>query len=122
MGILDAIVVDEQYREQVLTPVKGCEDHYLFAGKTQAEKSLLDVLELNEEVNDIFSNQRLTKILSSIAYGGENDVSVSEDGSYHMGVLAGTVTGEYEAGYLGSKARERHRLAKIEECKNLYWC
>ena len=119
MGILDAIVVDEQYREQVLTPVKGCEDHYLFAGKTQAEKSLLDVLELNEEVNDIFSNQRLTKILSSIAYGGENDVSVSEDGSYHMGVLAGTVTGEYEAGYLGSKARERHRLAKIEECKNL---
>lgn len=119
MGILDAIVVDEQYREQVLTPVKGCEDHYLFAGKTQAEKSLLDVLELNEEVNDIFSNQRLTKILSSIAYGGENEVSVSEDGSYHMGVLAGTVTGEYEAGYLGSKARERHRLAKIEECKNL---
>lgn len=46
-------------------------------------------------------------------------MSVSEDGSYHMGVLAGTVTGEYEAGYLGSKARERHRLAKIEECKNL---
>ena len=79
----------------------------------------MDVLELNEEVNDIFSNQRLTKILSSIAYGGENEVSVSEDGSYHMGVLAGTVTGEYEAGYLGSKARERHRLAKIEECKNL---
>ena len=46
-------------------------------GKTQAEKSLLDVLELNEEVNDIFSNQRLTKILSSIAYGGDEDVVMS---------------------------------------------
>lgn len=118
MGILDAIVVDEQYRQQVLTPVKGCEDHYLFAGKSPAEKSLLDVLDLNEEVNDIFSNQRLTGILSNIAYDGEDMVSVSADGSYHVGVLAGTVTGEYQAGYLGTKARERHRLAKIEECKS----
>ena len=29
MGILDAIVVDEQYKEQVLVPAKGCEDCYL---------------------------------------------------------------------------------------------
>lgn len=34
-----------------------------------------------------------------------------------MGVLAGTVTGEYEAGFLGTKAREKHRQAKIEECR-----
>ena len=40
-------------------------------------------------------------------------ITVAEDGTYRMGVLAGTVTGEYEAGYLGTKARERHRQAKI---------
>ena len=34
-----------------------------------------------------------------------------------MGVLAGTVTGEYEAGFLGTKARERHRQAKMEACR-----
>lgn len=117
MGILDAIVVEEQYKEQVLVPVKGCEDHYLFAGKPAEGKSLLDVLELNENVNDIFSNQRLTGILSNISYGGEEMVSITSDGTYHMGVLTGTVTGEYQAGYLGVKARERNRLVKIEECK-----
>ena len=70
MGILDALVIDEQYKEQVLHLKQGCEDRYLFSCKNvqkelQPGKSLLDVLELNEEVNDIFSNQRLTGILGS---------------------------------------------------------
>ena len=77
MGILDALVIDEQYKEQVLHLEQGCEDHYLFSCKNgqkdiQSERSLLDVLELNEEVNDIFSNQRLTGILGSIAYDNES--------------------------------------------------
>ncbi len=116
MGILDAIVVDEQYKDQVLKPVKGCEDHYLFRGKAAEGRSLLDVLDLNENVNDIFLNQRLTEILRDIAYDGENVISVSADGTYHIGVLNGTITGEHQAGYLGTRARERNRLLKIEEC------
>ena len=117
MGILDALVIDEQYKEQVLKQEKGCEDHYLFVGQAAPGRSLLDILELNEEVNDIFSNQRLTGILGSIAYDNESVLSVAEDGTYHMGVLTGTVTGEYEAGFLGTKAREKQRLAKMEECR-----
>ena len=119
MGILDAIVVDEQYRKQVLEPVKGCEDRYLFASKSAPRKSLLDVLELNDEVNDIFSNQRIAGILGSIAYDGDEGISVSEDGTYYMGVLTGTVTGEHEAGFLGTRARERNRQARMAECRNL---
>ena len=32
-------------------------------------------------------------------------------------MLFRSVTGEYEAGFLGTKAREKHRQAKIEECR-----
>lgn len=117
MGILDALVVDEQYREQVLRLAEGCEDRYLFVQKTRADKSLLDVLELNDNVNDIFSNGRITAILQNIAYEGEGAVSVSKDGTYRMGVLAGTVTGQHNAGFLGTRARERNRLDKIRECR-----
>ncbi|MGN0733781.1 MAG: TIGR02680 family protein [Emergencia sp.] len=117
MGILDSLVIDEQYKERVLKQEKGCEDRYLFVGQPAAGRSLLDVLELNEEVNDIFSNQRLTGILGSIAYGDEDIFSVSGDGTYNMGVLTGTVTGEHEAAFLGTRARERHRLTRIEECR-----
>ncbi len=53
---------------------EGCEDRYLFVQKSYSGKSLLDVLELNDSMNDIFSNQRLTGILSGIAYNeGEHD-------------------------------------------------
>lgn len=120
MGILDAVIVEEQYREKVLEPAPGCADKYLFAGKPCKGRSLLDILELNDEVNDLFSNQRITGILQSISYGGGEDasgmLSVSSDGVYGMGVVAGTVTGEHEAGFLGTKARERKRAAMIEEC------
>lgn len=117
MGILDSLVIDEQYKERVVNPEKGCEDRYLFVGQPAVGRSLLDVLELNEEVNDIFSNQRLAGILGSISYGEEDVFSVSGDGTYHMGVLTGTVTGEHEAAFLGTRARERHRQARIEECR-----
>ena len=39
-------------------------------------------------------------------------VSITSDGTYHMGVLTGTVW-EYQAGYLGIKARERNRLVRM---------
>lgn len=117
MGILDALVVEEQYREQVLTQAAGCEERYLFVQSYQPERSLLDVLELNDEVNNIFSNRRLTGILSNIAYEDSGVVSIRKDGSYQLGIINGTITGEYEAGLLGVRARERNRLAKVAECE-----
>ena len=104
MGILDALVVEEQYREQVLTQAAGCEERYLFVQSYQPERSLLDVLELNDEVNNIFSNRRLTGILSNIAYEDSGVVSIRKDGSYQLGIINGTITGEYEAGLLGVRA------------------
>ncbi|MDE7298854.1 MAG: TIGR02680 family protein [Lachnospiraceae bacterium] len=117
MGLLDALVVDEAYREQVLKVDAGCCDRYLFAGEERVEKSLLDVLNFNDSVNDMFETQRIVRILGSIAYGGEATTRISQDGTYRIGVLAGTVTGEHEAGFLGSRAREKNRQAKIAACR-----
>lgn len=117
MGILDAIVVEEQYREQVLTMDKGCCDKYLFSQESLADHSLLEVLELNDEVNNIFFNSRLTNILGNIAYNGCGNTMVSSEGLYQIGVLTGTITGEHEAGFLGTKAREQNRQIKMAACR-----
>lgn len=119
MGMLDAIVVDKQYKDQVLQFTEGCEDHYLFVGEPVKGQSLLGVLEINDEINDLFMNSRLVEILSSIGYDGESVVSITAEGTYRIGVMTGTVSGEHKAAFLGTKARENHRLAKIEECKNM---
>ena len=117
MGILDALVIEESYRDKVMTFAEGCADRYLFAGSPQSGKSLLDILQLNDEVNDIFSNQRLTGILGSIAYDGDWQTAISTDGTYRIGVLSGTITGLHKAAFLGTKAREHTRLARIRACK-----
>ena len=55
--------------------------------------------------------------MENIAYDAEGTTSISSDGIYQLGVITGTVTGEYESGFLGTKAREQNRLAKIAACR-----
>ena len=141
MGILDALVIEEQYRDQVMEADPGCADRYLFVQPHYAEKSLLDVLDLNDSVNDIFMNQRITGILGNIAlserpeeaedagsggsaHTGSADIGTSmtavrPDGSYQIGVVSGTISGEHEAGFIGVQAREKNRQAKIASCREL---
>ncbi len=136
MGILDALVIEEQYRSQVMEADPGCADRYLFVQPHYAEKSLLDVLDLNDSVNDIFMNQRITGILGNIALSerpeeaegagsggsagiGASMTAVRPDGSYQIGVVSGTISGEHEAGFIGVQAREKNRQAKIASCREL---
>ena len=119
MGILDALVIDEAYKDQVLhLDTTGC-DKYLFVQKGHVEQSLLSVLDLNDTVNNLFFNQTITNILGRIAYGGDaqGNTAVTKEGIYQIGVLTGTVTGNYEAGFLGTQARERNRQEKIRLCE-----
>ncbi len=119
MGLLDALVIEECYRDQVLKMDPGCSDHYLFRGNVRAEKSLLDLLDINDSVNNIFFNQQITGILEAIAYGEQETTAIYEDGHYQLGILSGTITGNYEAGFLGTQARERNRQNKIQACLSL---
>lgn len=119
MGILDALVIEEQYREAVQKADPGMCDHYLFVSGERNQNSMIDILDLNDEVNDIFFNQRITGILESIGRGKDGITSVAEDGSYRLGILEGTVTRTYEAGYIGVKARERLRQAEIHRLQTV---
>ena len=122
MGILDALVIDEMYKDQVLQMDPGCCDKYLFVTHDHPDKSLLDVLDLNDLANDIFSNQRITGILAGIGYLSRADIrsgqtAIFKDGTYQIGALSGTISGAYKAGFLGTRAREANRQAKIAACK-----
>lgn len=120
MGILDALIVEESYRDQVLTADgDGC-DRYLFVQKPVAGSSLLDVLQPDNTVNDLMKNHQIVDILRGIAYQEENGVAgtwISQDGVYRIGAVTGTVTGQISASFLGSRTRERHRQEVIRECR-----
>ena len=120
MGLLDALVIEESYREEVLRLDPGACDRYIFVRKNAGKilgKTVLDVLTLNDSVNTVFLNMEMTDILSHISMEGDAETVISADGSWRNGVLAGTISGEYHAGFIGTQARERNRAEKIRVLK-----
>ena len=120
MGLLDALVIEESYREEVLRLDPGACDRYIFvrknAGKTLG-KTALDALTLNDSVNTVFLNMEMTDILGHISMEGNAETVISADGTWRNGLLAGTISGEYHAGFIGTQARERNRAEKIRVLK-----
>ena len=121
MGILDALIVDEQYREQVMRCDPDSCDRYLFSGRTVVEgRNLLDLLQPDDSVADLMRNHQIVSILQGISLGdaeGLSDTCITPEGLYQIGPVSGTVTGSVKASYLGMEARERHRREMIAECR-----
>lgn len=80
------------------------------------------MLDVDNGENDILFYQKISGILASIGFGRSNDPGrtwIDERGNYRLGVLEGTVTGEYHARFIGIRAREQYRKEKIEELETL---
>ena len=73
--------------------------------------------------NDILFYQNISNILSAIGFGDTHaehgDSWIDANGNYRIGVLEGTITGEYQARFIGVRAREKYRKEKIEELTGL---
>ena len=120
MGLRHALVIEENYREEVLRLDPGACDHYIFVRKNAGKilgKTALDMLTLNDSVNTVFLNMEMTDILSHISMEDNAETVISANGSWRNGVLAGTISGEYHAGFIGTQARERNRAEKIRVLK-----
>lgn len=118
MGILDALIISEEYRDKVLELDCGVCDRYIFGDVSHVRENLTKVLDVDNGENDILFYQKISGILSSIGFGRSNDQGrtwIDERGNYRLGVLEGTVTGEYHARFIGIRAREQYRKEKIEE-------
>lgn len=119
MGILDALIVPLEYREQVLNLEGGTCDTYFFHDMSSVKGNLLNALEVAQN-EDILLSQTILNILREIGYEsskGEIHTWIDKDGNYRLGVLEGTITKQYEAKYIGVQAREKYRRQQIEKLK-----
>ena len=119
MGLLDAIIVSPEYKEEIYSMEYGMCDCYIFEDVTHVQNSLLEVLEVDNPNQDILLFQKISNILMGVGYGDiverTQHTWIDERGNFQLGILSGTVTKEKKARYIGTTARQRYRQQKIEE-------
>ena len=114
MGLLDAVIVEETYREQVLHLSEG-KDRYLFSDVNAITEPITKLLEADPQINDIFLSQQITGILESIAGIPSASTYITEDGIYGLGILHGKTMGNKPARFIGYRSRQKYREDKIAE-------
>lgn len=123
MGVLDALLIPEEYREKVYALDPGVCDKYIFSDLSHVRQNLMEVLEVDNAENDILLYQNISHVLSSVGFGGkdaERGASwVDAEGNYRLGVLEGTVTKQYTARFIGVRAREKYREEQTEKYTEL---
>lgn len=135
MGILDALIIPAEYRKQVLSMDGGVCDKYIFSDAEHIKNNLLQVLDVDNGEGDILFYQKIAGVLSTVGWTergceldaeqqentGEKQIPyehhtwIHEQGNYRLGILEGTITGTYEAKYIGTQARERFRKQQMEQ-------
>lgn len=116
MGILDALVVSPDDRERILAMDETVCDRYLFTDARHLQSNLMELFQAEHAEHDIVLTMQIQNLLSGIGYGinGDSSTWIDEKGRYRIGIVEGTVSSEYEAKFVGTTARERHRLACID--------
>ena len=123
-GILDALIIPAEYREQVFSLDPGVCDKYIFDDIVHVKQNMTELLEIDNAENDILLYQNISHILSSIGFGEKTarefgTTAIDLAGNYRIGILEGSITRKYKAKFIGVRARETYRNEKIKEYRAL---
>ena len=77
MGVLDALIISEEYRENVLALDSGVCDKYIFSDVSHVQENLNSVLDVDNGEHDILLYQSISNILSSIGFGRKTEQGTS---------------------------------------------
>ena len=115
MNLLDALIVDIEDKDKILSLDQGLCDRYIFSDVSSVKDNISGILEIDDPNNDILLYQKISKVLSMISYEGIHHTAIDEHGNYQLGIIYGTITGSYQSKYIGRKARQRYRQEQIQE-------
>lgn len=115
MGLLDALVVEEKHKSEVLSMGKGEAERYVFASPEFLSHNLTAFFKV-EETAQPFGKSIIEDVLMSVFVNEtENRFYITEEGYYGMGLLKGKVSGEKSSCYIGQQARKRYRERLLME-------
>mgnify|MGYP000128593562 CR=1 FL=1 len=76
MGVLDALIISEEYREQVYSLDPGVCDKYIFSDVSHVKENLTQILDVDNGEQDILLYHSISNILSAIGFGSRRSRAV----------------------------------------------
>jgi uncharacterized protein (TIGR02680 family) len=116
MGLLDALIIPEKFKDKVNSINEEGADKYLFASANFLTYDLSQFLKIEHIEVEGITCQDVENVLKSILID-ENSSStyIDEKGNYGIGILRGNVSGNYSPKFIGSAARKKYREEQIEK-------
>jgi uncharacterized protein (TIGR02680 family) len=115
MGLLDALILPEAYRNKVMLLDSEGADKYLFSAPKFLMHELSELLKVDSIDVKGISSEDIDNILKSILIDESNESTyINEKGDYSIGILKGKVTKDYIPKFIGTAARKRYREEQIE--------
>ncbi len=115
LGLLDAMVVHEEFREELMRVDPGNKERYIFIDHLSHAYIFDRPLFVPE---DFPGRDSLESRLSELFYGVENRFSIDLNGLYQNFLVEGVVSADYQAKYIGREARKRHREELLKEARS----
>ncbi|WP_207648390.1 SbcC/MukB-like Walker B domain-containing protein [Anaerobranca gottschalkii] len=117
MGLLDALIIPEKYKEEILTADKGGRDKYLFPQPAFLSHNLSQYLKVDQTAIGEITYEDIDLVLQSIQLDESGTTYLDEKGNYGIGIIKGKVAENYSVKYIGESARKKYRLEKISLLK-----
>lgn len=110
MGLLDALIIPEKYKNEILTLDTEGADKYLFSCPKLFNQDLSQLLKPEQLKDKEIPLEDIENILKSIAIAEDVEGTyINEKGDYSIGLVKGKVTSFYVSKFIGSSARNRYR-------------
>lgn len=107
MGMLDALVIPEEYRHTAVEALKKLADSYLWQEDQPPVRT--------SSFFDIVTDSTFTGITERILAAFEKNTVLSENGFYRNGMLCGHSVGEKSVSFIGAENRRKYRQRLIDD-------
>ncbi len=116
MGIIDALIVDEKYKSDVLSFKEGQWDKYIFTKGSLMTHNISEYFIVDNEGLNGVQAESVLNVLEGIFLVDSNSMAyIDENGNYSLGALKGKANQEYDLKYIGASSRKKHREKLINE-------
>lgn len=114
MGLLDALVIPEKFKQTVFKIDGNLCDKYIFSDPNYLNYELSQFMHADKNYSEI--SDGLYDVLKSILVDENMSAPfISNEGIYGLGILRGKVTGTYKPKFIGVTARNQFREEKVRE-------